>query len=319
MNGMAAMIVGTITLSLALVVSSCGAPGGSAAGTTSPTNTPASTDTLSPQQTNPVEEADAAALAQAGLPLEAPFGSEDVSYSLIDGKTAQVRFTLNGVDYTFRGTREEGDVAGVYGEIQSEETIAACGGVYSQTTTYRTYTDGGKVALWDSAGVHCSLYAAAPDESFSGMPDGLGRYVAARLDPETWPVWEADPFDESGDAALTVQAADSDGITVDLENHLPTSLTYGEDYTLVKKVGNAWRRVPCIQPETSSSGAGFNSIGYELEGNSAKELNIDWRWLYGELENGEYRFIKGVSWVKSDEDFRNAGLYADFTVTHSTL
>ena len=319
MNGMAAMIVGTITLSLALVVSSCGTPGSATTGTPSPVNTPSPTDTLTPQQTNPVEEADAAALAAAGLPLEAPFGSENVSYSLIDGKTAQVQFTLNGVDYTFRGTREEGDVAGVYGEIQSEETLAACGDVYSQTTTYRTFTDGGKLALWDSADVHCSLYAAAPDDFFSGVSDGLGRYVAARLDPETWPVWEADPFDESGDAVLTVKEANSDGITVELENHLSDPLTYGEDYTLVKKVGDSWRRVPYIQPETSNSGAAFNAIGNELDGNSTKELNIDWRWLYGELENGEYRFIKGVSWVKSDEDFRNAGLYVDFTIADSAV
>jgi hypothetical protein len=39
---------------------------------------------------------------------------------------------------------------------------------------------------------------------------------------------------------------------------------------------------------------GFNSIAYQLKRDEITDFKIDWEWLYGELEPGEYRIRKEV-------------------------
>ena len=66
---------------------------------------------------------------------------------------------------------------------------------------------------------------------------------------------------------------------------------------LEKKIKGDWYQVPTIIDEY-----GFNDIGYDLTPSSeAQEFKIDWDWLYGKLDPGEYRLIKNIL------DFRGTG------------
>lgn len=74
---------------------------------------------------NPVIEQDSAkALADIGLPIDAPKGAADVQYFIIDGKLAQVDFTLDGKEYTYRASKSEEDNSGVYMEFAKTDKVA---------------------------------------------------------------------------------------------------------------------------------------------------------------------------------------------------
>jgi len=92
-----------------------------------------------------------------GFPMNAPEGSENVSYSVINGKVAQTVFTLNGKEYTGRGSKEMSGVElhGVYGE-GTEEPI--------DDMIKTVYSDGKAVITWTGSEVNYSLY---------GESDGL--------------------------------------------------------------------------------------------------------------------------------------------------
>ena len=46
----------------------------------------------------------------------------------------------------------------------------------------------------------------------------------------------------------------------------------------------------------------WNLVGYSVDENNKLELEHNWEWLYGELENGEYKLVKEVNnkyfWVE---------------------
>lgn len=300
------------TLCFALVVSGCeGAPAGRS-GMPSPTGTAEAAGTA--QLPNPrSEQPSAASLAEMGIPLEAPFGATDIAYSCIGGEVAQVDFRLNGVDYTFRGGQGTEDLSGVYGTVTEEVTIAACGADYSQETTYRTYQDGGRTALWQFGELTFSLYAAHPDGNFDSIPDALGRYVANRLTEESW-TGSIDPGDDPfavqrQDAVLTVRDVTAEGLTYQIENRREEELTYGEDCQLWKLTGDRWRMVPYIRPETPACAVAVSSVGLT----SPEPQELDWTWLYGALTPGDYRLVKRVSWG-SGAALEVAPIFADFTI-----
>lgn len=309
MNGIAILVAGT--LCFALAVSGCeGAPANRMVDPTPVATEPGEIV----QSFDPVpEEPSAASLAAMGVPLEAPFGAESVTYSVIGGTAAQVQFTLNGVEYTFRGGPADAEIAAGYDSVTEEVSIAACGAYYSQTTTCRTYADGGKLALWDFGDLQFTLYAARPDEDFDGIPWVLGAYAANRLTEETWnsPINpKDDPFAvKRPDAVLTVRDVTADGLTYQIENQREDELTFGEDYSLWKRVGDRWCAVPYCRPETAACSVAFNSIGMV----SDAPQTLDWTWLYGSLTPGDYRLVKGVSWGSGDR-LESAQIFADFTL-----
>lgn len=104
---------------------------------------------------NPVVEQDSAkALADIGLPIDAPQGASDVQYFIIDGKLAQVYFTLDGKEYTYRASKSEEDNSGVYMEFSKTDKVAV-GNVNAFIKTI--VNDGGYVAIWNRSGIQYSL------------------------------------------------------------------------------------------------------------------------------------------------------------------
>ena len=78
------------------------------------------------QIANPFVEAEnAEAFRELSITLDAPDEAQDVSYAVIDGEIAEIRFTLNGKSYLARASAQEGDFSGLYGQESGTETVDA--------------------------------------------------------------------------------------------------------------------------------------------------------------------------------------------------
>lgn len=93
----------------------------------------------------------------------------------------------------------------------------------------------------------------------------------------------------------------SKGATFTIGNQTDEIYTYGEEYTLKVLKEYTWEAVPYIIEDW-----GFNSIGYELIGQSESDkITIDWIWLYGEIPDGTYKITKGASSQGNDYTISN--------------
>lgn len=127
---------------------------------------------------------------------------------------------------------------------------------------------------------------------------------------------EAQYYRNSGrffSVSMNVQNADSSGVKAVFENASDNEYTYGEDYKLFVLKDGAWEAVPYVIENW-----GFDDIGYTLAPNSTSDvMTIDWRWLYGELQDGAYKIQKKVLLVRSPGDYSTYNLEAIFTILSS--
>ncbi|MDE7283472.1 MAG: hypothetical protein K2N85_07820 [Lachnospiraceae bacterium] len=87
------------------------------------------------------------------------------------------------------------------------------------------------------------------------------------------------------------------------ENAPTGELDCGEDFTIEMQKNGKWEEVP-IPIEGNYA---FHDVAYVIKGDKA-EMDMEWKWIYGELEPGEYRIKKSV------DDFRASGDYDEYTV-----
>lgn len=78
-----------------------------------------------------------------------------------------------------------------------------------------------------------------------------------------------------------------DGLTLIIKNNSEQEYTYGDDYLLYVKEGYTWQLVDTILEDY-----GFDAIGHIASKNQSHEQVINWKWLYGSLNPGEYRLEK---------------------------
>jgi len=97
----------------------------------------------------------------------------------------------------------------------------------------------------------------------------------------------------------------STGLAVTFENNSDKQINYGEHFLLEKKIKEKWYQVPFA----IDGNPAIRDIGYSLDSSGVKEWKVDWDWLYGSLDNGEYRIVKEIL------DFRNAGDYDKYHLT----
>ena len=81
---------------------------------------------------------------------------------------------------------------------------------------------------------------------------------------------------------------------------------YGEEFQILKNENNKW-----IELKPIIDNYAFNAIGYSVDLNNQLEMDINWEWLYGSLENGEYRLVKKVYFK---EDKKNYSINVDFKI-----
>ncbi|MEA1962156.1 MAG: M56 family metallopeptidase [Bacillota bacterium] len=100
------------------------------------------------------------------------------------------------------------------------------------------------------------------------------------------------------------------GVIVAFQNNSSRKCDYGEYFCLEKKLNGSWYQVPVI----IDGDYGFNDIAYDLAPGDDGEWAVDWDWLYGSLDTGEYRIVKNISDFRGTGDYDKYNLAAEFTI-----
>lgn len=81
------------------------------------------------------------------------------------------------------------------------------------------------------------------------------------------------------------------GATVIITDVSGKDNVYGQEYRIDKKENGKWKELDVIV----EGDYGWNLIGYSVGEDNKLELEQNWEWLYGSLEDGEYRIVKSTS------------------------
>ena len=124
------------------------------AATDAATDADTALETGNTQIANPIKEAESAdAFEELGITLTTPLNAENMEYSIISDKIAQINFKYEEHEYCLRASKEEEDIAGLYGDKISEKKLPG-GAVLT------ALADGEKTLYkveWDRNGVFYSL------------------------------------------------------------------------------------------------------------------------------------------------------------------
>jgi len=101
----------------------------------------------------------------------------------------------------------------------------------------------------------------------------------------------------------------STGLTIIFKNNTDKQCIYGEYFLLEKRINQKWYQVPAI-----IENYGFNAIGYDLTSGNSREMKVNWEWLYGNLDGGEYRIVKDILDFRKTGDYDKYYLATEFTV-----
>lgn len=98
-------------------------------------------------------------------------------------------------------------------------------------------------------------------------------------------------------------------LTLVLENNSDAHCIYGQYFIVEKNIEGAWYQVPTI-----IDNYGFDDIGYELLPDTSEEWSVNWEWLYGSLDEGDYRIVKNILDFRETGDYDEYYLSAEFTI-----
>lgn len=103
--------------------------------------------------------------------------AENVRYSTISDNIAQVKFSLDGIEYSLRANDENTDFSGVYTPVKSEEYrfVTYAWDECIQFTT-KTLTDGNFLITWKNSQkeVYYSLYVEGTPENLESLVNEIG-------------------------------------------------------------------------------------------------------------------------------------------------
>lgn len=89
--------------------------------------------------------------------------------------------------------------------------------------------------------------------------------------------------------SINISNISSSGATVVIKDNNKTPYKYEEWYEIETKINKKWVKVKPVINDY-----GFNLVEYNVNENNEVEFIIDWEWLYGKLEPGDYRLLKRV-------------------------
>ena len=90
--------------------------------------------------------------------------------------------------------------------------------------------------------------------------------------------------------SINISNVSPSGATVVIKDTNKKHYKYEEWYKVETKISNKWVKVNPVIKEY-----GFNLVEYNVNENNEVEFKIDWEWLYGKLEPGNYRLLKRVN------------------------
>lgn len=153
------ILCAALALSLAACSLSGGIPGG---------------ETAAPEESNQgsqipnpvVSVEDASAFETLGITMDAPDGAQNIAYAIIDNTLAQISFTFNGFDYTYRASATQSDISGVYDSFTDAFVMRVETTEATFDATVQNAVSGGRLASWSQGGVSFTLWCAlAPDDA----------------------------------------------------------------------------------------------------------------------------------------------------------
>ena len=228
---------------LALMAMAMGAMVLTGCGSTSDQDAPASESTgvsEQPELANPWTESDQQGVeAATGFTMTAPDGASDVSYSYMsDNGTAQMKYTLDGAEWTYRMMQADGltDISGMLYDWSAEEE----GSVSGMSAAYYTYAapaggtdDDVQVVNWYDAvvGVTYSLSAVSGDLDGIDMQAYAERLYVTMQGDSTGDA-EEDADTEVTDYFLGEHKRDEDGSTLIISDN--GDGTFKIDISIVK-------------------------------------------------------------------------------------
>lgn len=153
---------------MTLAVSSLGGcAGAKPEATTAAQTTAAQSEPQSAAIPNPMKEvADTLAFEELGIHMIVPSEAKDVKYFIIGGEVADVHFTLDGVEYTWRASNTAEDFAGIFERFKEGEEITTSFDADGESAeiTIKTTESGGRLAAWAWGDTNYTLYTAAAVE-----------------------------------------------------------------------------------------------------------------------------------------------------------
>ena len=120
--------------------------------------------------------------------------------------------------------------------------------------------------------------------------------------PEIGLIAEAHNITSSG-ATVRFRVWDPDAASGELE--------YGQDYSLEKLDGDAWTQLPVIFEGEWAVTAEAYLIPKDLD-SLGSEWEVNWEWLYGKLEPGDYRIGKTIMDFRGTADYDKYKVFAYF-------
>ncbi len=114
---------------------------------------------------------------------------------------------------------------------------------------------------------------------------------------------------------MTAKDVTKTGLTlvVTQSGYTPTGeLMTGSFYAIEKLVDGVWLAEETTIP---SEDLAWTTEAYLIATNGSTELNVDWSFLYGELDGGSYRIQKSIMDFREAGDYDNTTVYAEFSIT----
>ncbi len=102
-----------------------------------------------------------------------------------------------------------------------------------------------------------------------------------------------------------------EGLTLVFHNNQDKEHIYSSFYCIERKNGDKWTKIAYVTEEN----VGWDDMAYIVPANQSVEEAVDWDWLYGSLNAGEYRIIKEVLDYEAAGEYKTYYLAAEFVIS----
>lgn len=102
------------------------------------------------------------------------------------------------------------------------------------------------------------------------------------------------------------------GAIIIINDNNERHFAYSENFWLERRNNTKWESVPYLTRENNALLPLFDSIGTLPTEENPIEMYQDWKRIYGELPNGNYRLVKSV--YESNNNEEEKFLYVEFSI-----
>jgi len=94
--------------------------------------------------------------------------------------------------------------------------------------------------------------------------------------------------------------------TLILTNHSDKKFQYGNPYEIEIKKDGEWHKI--------NAELYFTMPAFQLSAKESKEIELNWKYGYGKLEDGTYRIIKGIDYEYEEGKYESFNVTVEFTI-----